>query len=419
MAQLLQAVRGMNDVLPTQTPKWQSLEAIIHTLVTQYGYQEIRLPLVEPIELFKRSIGEVTDIVEKEMYQFEDRNGDFLALRPEGTAGCVRACLQHGLLHNQIQRLWYMGPMYRRERPQKNRYRQFYQCGVEAYGIATPDIDIELILLSHRLWQQLGLLNEHLSLELNCLGNIASRNQYKETLVAYLESHREQLDEDSLRRLTTNPLRILDSKNPKMQELLNQAPNIRDHLSDVIKRHFDTVCEQLDQAGVKFHVNPRIVRGLDYYDSTVFEWVSDQLGAQATICAGGRYDRLVEYLGGKATPAIGFAMGIERILSLMNETTVPHCDLYVIVAGNKAQQQAFTITEKLRDALPQTKILMHCGDGKFKNQFKRADQSGARFALILGDEEIEKQSYGFKDLRNDIPQHDLSLEAIIKQLQMV
>ena len=383
MAKGLQAVRGMNDILPQDVVRWQQLEAIIQRLVQQYGYNEIRFPIVEATQLFKRSIGEVTDIVEKEMYTFEDRNGDSLSLRPEGTAGCVRACLQHGLLHNQTQRLWYMGPMYRHERPQQGRYRQFYQCGVEAYGMSTPDIDVELILLSYRLWQTLGLLNKHLTLQLNCLGSPASRTVYKESLVAYLTAHKNELDEDSQRRLLTNPMRILDSKNPDMASLLHQAPSILDHLNPEEKQHFDTVCGQLDAQGVDYTINPRIVRGLDYYDSTVFEWVSDQLGAQATVCAGGRYDRLVEYLGGKPTPAIGFAMGLERVLALLpTEQANSLIDIYVIVAGEAVMQSAVHVSEQLREALPNKNILMHCGGGKFKNQFKRADQSGA---TVCGD----------------------------------
>ena len=423
MPQLLQAVRGMNDILPHETPQWQYLETTLRNLLKQYGYDEIRLPLVESVELFQRSIGEVTDIIEKEMYHFEDRNGSRLALRPEGTAGCVRACLQHGLLHHQIQRLWYLGPMFRRERPQQGRYRQFYQCGVECYGMSAPDIDAELILLSKRLWQQLGLLNEHLTLQLNCLGDVTARQAYKEVLVDYFTQHRDQLDEDSIRRLTTNPLRILDSKNPKMQAMLDQAPSILEYLSASMKQHFDAICQYLDHAGVSYHINPRIVRGLDYYDNTVFEWVSSQLGAQATICAGGRYDRLVEYLGGKTTPAVGFAMGLERILSLINQHT-PHlngnkqcADIYVIVSGDSAIQQALGITEKLRDALSHLSIVMHSGGGKFKNQFKRADQSGARYALIIGDDEIAKQRYGLKNLRANTPQVELNLHELIHQLK--
>ena len=348
MAQNIQAIRGMRDILPEQAPLWAHLEDTVRAVADRYGYAEIRLPLVEMTELFRRSIGEVTDIVEKEMYTFADRNGDSLTLRPEGTAGCVRAGIQHGLLHNQVQRLWYRGPMFRHERPQKGRYRQFYQIGVEAFGMAGPDIDIEMILMTRRIWRELGL--DGLLLQVNSLGSAEERAVYRERLVAYLSARRDQLDEDSLRRLVGNPLRVLDSKNPEMRQIIDEAPVLMEHLGDESRAHFDVLCAGLEAAGVAYTVNPWLVRGLDYYARTVFEWVSSDLGAQGTVCAGGRYDGLVEQLGGRPTPAIGFAMGLERLVSLLeNSASAGGPDLYLVLAGDALLTLAFeTITTRIR-----------------------------------------------------------------------
>lgn len=399
MADLIRSIRGMNDLLPEVTPYWQAVEASLKQVLSSYGYQEIRFPIVEKTELFKRSIGEVTDIVEKEMYTFEDRNGDSLTLRPEGTAGCVRAAMQNGLL-NQQQRLWYMGPMFRHERPQKGRYRQFHQLGVEAYGFDGPDIDAELIIMSARLWKTLGL--KGLTLEINSLGTTEARLTYREELVRYYEAHADALDEDSQRRLHSNPLRILDSKNPEMQALNETAPKLIDYLDDASKTHFESLCATLDVAGISYEVNPKLVRGLDYYGKTVFEWVTNKLGSQGTVCAGGRYDGLVAQLGGKASTAIGFAIGIERLIALLEASDalpdVPAADAYLVAVGEAASQQAPVLAEKIRDSLPELKLISHCGGGSFKSQFKRADKSGARWTLILGEEEVEKQLIGIKTM---------------------
>ena len=381
--------------------------------MTSYGYKEIRMPLVESTDLFCRSIGEVTDIVEKEMYTFEDRNGDKLTLRPEGTASCVRAGIQHGLLHNQVQRLWYNGPMFRHERPQKGRYRQFHQFGVEAYGIDTPDIDAELILISARLWKQLGLKN--IRLELNTLGSNQARQSYKEILVSYLNDHIELLDEDSLRRLKTNPLRILDSKNPAMKEMLDNAPSLMDHLDDESREQFDKLRASLDATGIEYTINPRLVRGLDYYCKTVFEWITDELGAQGTICAGGRYDGLVEQLGGKPTPAVGFALGMERILALLEsqqEQEAETIDAYLVLLGDECEIQGLQLAEQLREQLPQLKMIAHCGGGSMKSQMKKADKSGADVALILGEDELNNQQVTVKYLREKRDQQTVSFEGL-------
>lgn len=399
MADIIRSIRGMNDILPDATPYWQAVEDTLKTVLSGYGYQEIRFPIVEKTELFKRSIGEVTDIVEKEMYTFEDRNGDSLTLRPEGTAGCVRAAMQNGML-NQTQRLWYMGPMFRHERPQKGRYRQFHQIGVEAYGVDGPDIDAEMILMTARLWKALGLTG--ISLQLNSLGSTEARLAYREELVKYFEAHQDQLDEDSQRRLHSNPLRILDSKNPDMQTLNEAAPKLIDHLDEESKAHFDALCETLDQVGIDYEVNPRLVRGLDYYGKTVFEWVTDQLGSQGTVCAGGRYDGLVAQLGGKAATAIGFAIGIERLIALLEATDalpeIPKTDAYLVAVGDTAAAKAPILAERLRDELPGFKLISHCGGGSFKSQFKKADRSGARWTLILGEEEINNETVGVKTM---------------------
>lgn len=403
MAKKIQAIRGMRDVLPEQTPLWQYFESTIGKILQSYGYSEIRMPLVESTDLFKRSIGEVTDIVEKEMYTFADRNGDSLTLRPEGTASCVRAAMEHGLLHNQTQRLWYQGPMFRHERPQKGRYRQFHQIGVETYGLEGPDIDAELILMTARMWKALSIPG--LELQLNTLGTSEERAAYRDVLVSYFEQHKDQLDEDSTRRLESNPLRILDTKNPDMRELVEAAPSLMEHLGEESKAHFDRVREVLDAAGVEYVVNTRLVRGLDYYSRTVFEWVTDLLGAQGTVCAGGRYDGLVEQLGGKAIPAVGFAMGIERLVAILedivDDDVLSQTDAYMVLVGDKAPAFGLGLAETLRNELPDLSLTTHCGGGSFKSQFKKADKSGARIALVIGDDEIEQGVVGIKPLRGD------------------
>jgi len=409
----IQAIRGMNDILPDQTPVWQYVESTVRRVLGQYGYQEIRMPVVEHTELFKRSIGEVTDIVEKEMYTFEDRNGDSLTLRPEGTAGCVRAAEEHGLLFNQTRRLWYTGPMFRHERPQKGRYRQFHQIGVECFGMAGPDIDAELLILTARLWSALGL-SDHARLEINSIGTSDSRKVYRQALVAYLEQYQDKLDDDSKRRLTTNPLRILDSKDPATREILQGAPSLDDYLDDESRQHFEQLKAMLDAAGVAYTVNPALVRGLDYYGKTVFEWITDSLGAQGTICAGGRYDGLVEQLGGKPTVAVGFAMGLERLillletLELVPEHVNNQADVYVTAMGDQAVAPAMALAETLRNELPGRIVVSHCGGGSFKSQMKKADRSGARFAVILGENEIAQATAGLKPLRDDQPQQEVA-----------
>jgi histidyl-tRNA synthetase len=409
----------MNDILPSQTPLWQHLEGTIRHILATYGYQEIRLPLLEATELFARSLGEVTDIVEKEMFTFTDRNGDSLTLRPEGTASCVRAGIEHGLFHNQTQRLWYLGPMFRHERPQKGRYRQFHQIGAEIYGLAGPDIDAEMIIMTARFWRQLGLSD--LELQINSLGSARTRATYKEQLTNYFTIHYRQLDADSQRRLPSNPLRILDSKNPEMQALIESAPRLLEHLDEESQEHWATLKQLLDQTGIRYRVNPRLVRGLDYYNNTVFEWVTQQLGAQGTICAGGRYDTLVEQLGGQPTAAIGFALGMERLVLLLAQSNLalpnPAPQVYLLTMGDKAMQQGFRLAESLRDDLPQLRVLVHCGGGSFKSQFKRADKSGAQIALILGETEVEQQQITIKYLRNEQPQISVAQTKLADYLQ--
>ena len=412
----IRAIRGMSDVLPDETRHWQYLEQTVSQLLASYGYAEIRLPLVEQTELFKRSIGEVTDIVEKEMYTFDDRNGESLTLRPEGTAGCVRAAIQQGLL-NMPQRLWYAGPMFRYERPQKGRQRQFHQIGVESFGIATPDMDAELIILSARLWQQLGIA-DGVELQINSIGSLEARQAYRAALVAYLEQRRDELDEDSQRRLASNPLRILDSKNTATQRLLDGAPELADFLDEESAADFSRLRELLAAAGVAFTVNKRLVRGLDYYNKTVFEWVTDRLGAQGTICAGGRYDGLVEQLGGKSTPAVGFAMGVERLILLLQESEVlpagvAQADAYVITVGAEAQREAVATIERTRDQLPALRIVQHAGGGSFKSQMKKADKSGARVALIWGEDEVAAGTVTLKHLRQRAEQEQGSGQQAI------
>ncbi|PTQ90827.1 histidine--tRNA ligase [Agitococcus lubricus] len=408
MAAKITAIRGMNDILPIPTKdnpvtsqRWQAVEQILRHTMHQYGYKEIRLPIVENTPLFKRAIGEITDIVEKEMYTFTDRGGDSITLRPEGTAGCVRACLEHGLTYNQTQRLWYTGPMFRYERPQKGRYRQFHQFGVETFGMASADIDAELILLTARLWRELGL-TEVVHLEINTLGEVQARQTYKEALVAYLSTHLEHLDEDSKRRLSSNPLRILDSKDAKTQALLANAPTLSDYLDAESTQHFAQLRAILDVAGIHYRVNPRLVRGLDYYNKTVFEWVTTALGAQGTVCAGGRYDGLVTQLGGQATPAVGFAMGLERLVLLLDtlqqNTNSTEADIY-LVSESSTIQHALLVAETLRNQLPNLRIVSHCGGGQLKNQLKRADKTGAKLALLVGEQEVLNQTVTVKWLQ--------------------
>jgi histidyl-tRNA synthetase len=414
MSASIQAVRGMNDLLPGEAGTWQSLERAARETFAEYGYREIRLPLLERTELFKRSIGEYTDIVEKEMYTFTDRGGESLTLRPEATAGIVRACLDNGLLHNQRQKLWCMGPMFRYERPQKGRYRQFHQIDVEALGFEGPDVDAELILMSARLWKRLGLTG--LTLNLNSLGTPQSRAAYRARLVEYFRGHGDVLDEDSRRRLEGNPLRILDSKNPAMSEVVAGAPIITDHLDEASARHFDGLRARLDEAGVSYVLNPRLVRGLDYYSRTVFEWITGGLGAQDAVCSGGRYDGLVAQLGGDPVPAIGWALGEERIVELMRvrqgAADEAVADVYVALAGEAAERAGLQLAERLRDALPGLRVETNCGGGSFKSQLKRADRSGARLAVILGDDELARGTATVKSLREAGEQRQVPLASL-------
>jgi len=416
VAKQIQAIRGMNDILPTQSPLWQKVEAVLRSSVSAYGYSEIRTPIVENTDLFKRSIGEVTDIVEKEMYTFEDRNGDSLTLRPEGTASTVRAGNEHGLLYNQEQRLWYMGPMFRHERPQKGRYRQFHQFGVEVYGIGSADIDAEVLMLSARLWEKLGI-SEHVTLELNTLGDPAERAAYRDALIAFLEQHKDKLDEDSQRRMYSNPLRVLDSKDPQVQGILTDAPALMDYLGEESSQHFAQLRELLDAVGIQYRVNPRLVRGLDYYNRTVFEWVTNSLGSQGTVLAGGRYDGLVAQLGGKGTPAVGFAMGLERIVLLLETLGLTQdipaaVDVYVTAMGENCLVEAIKVAQELRSALPHLKVMSHCGGGNVKKQMKRADKSGASVALLIGEEELAEGMVTVKHLRNDNEQQQVARNAL-------
>ncbi|OYY74253.1 MAG: histidine--tRNA ligase [Gammaproteobacteria bacterium 28-57-27] len=417
----IQSIRGMHDALPSDTPAWQRLEGILRDLMASYAYREIRMPAVESTALFKRSIGEVTDIVEKEMYTFDDRNGESLTLRPEGTASCVRACLEHGLLHNQQQRLWYMGPMFRHERPQKGRYRQFHQLGVETFGISTPEMDAELILMAARLWRQLGLADE-VVLQINTLGSNAARAVYREHLVHFLRQHEAQLDDDSRRRLESNPLRVLDSKNPDVQNILLNAPRLDEHLDEESRNDFLRLCDLLHAAGIRYEVNPKLVRGLDYYNKTVFEWVTTRLGAQGTICAGGRFDGLVEQLGGAPTPAAGFAIGLERLLALLGEAygeaqlQAASPQVYVVALGAEAEREALVLAERLRDTLPHLRVQTNAGGGSFKAQFKRADKSGARWALILGEDEVKQGHAQIKPLRHEGEQTAVAFDSLTDYL---
>lgn len=421
MSTKIQAIRGMNDILPEKTIFWRVVERKLSDILIGYGYQELRLPLLEKTALFQRVIGEVTDIVEKEMYTFDDRNAESLSLRPEGTAGCVRAMIEHGLLRNTIQKIWYNGAMFRYEKPQKERYRQFHQIGVEVYGLSTADIDAEILLMTARFWQVLGL--KDLELQINSLGSSAARATYREKLVEYFSNNLEQLDEDSRRRLHSNPLRILDSKNPDLKTLIENAPQLLDYLDDESKQHFEQLQMFLNDAGLKYTINPRLVRGLDYYNKTVFEWVTTKLGSQGTVCAGGRYDGLVEQLGGSNTPAIGFALGLERLIALLEaeqllqntEENQPH--IYLMMVGNEALIKGLSLAEQLRNEFPQLRLITHCGGGNFKNQFKKADKSGAKWALILGETELANQQIGFKNLREEQPQQSFSHSDLITHLK--
>ncbi|HCF0510139.1 TPA: histidine--tRNA ligase [Pseudomonas aeruginosa] len=422
MSKSLQAIRGMNDILPEQTPAWRYLERTFAGLLDGYGYSEIRLPILEFTELFARGIGEGTDVVDKEMYTFLDRNGESLTMRPEGTAGCVRAVLEHGLSGGgQVQKLWYTGPMFRYEKPQKGRYRQFHQIGVEVFNLPGPDIDAELIILTWRLWQKLGMADA-VTLQLNTLGSSEARARYREALVAYLQERFEQLDEDSQRRMTTNPLRILDSKVESTQALLVGAPTLHDYLDEESIAHFEGLKARLDAVGLRYEINQKLVRGLDYYCRTAFEWVTDKLGAQGTVCGGGRYDGLVSQFGGKPTPGVGFAMGVERLVLLLETLGVipaelnRPADLYVCAFGEPAELAALTLAEQLRSAIPGIRLLVNAGAGSFKSQFKKADKSGARFALILGEDEVANRVVGFKPLRDEGEQQSIAWDALPEQL---
>ncbi|ETV32121.1 TPA: histidine--tRNA ligase [Pseudomonas aeruginosa] len=422
MSKSLQAIRGMNDILPEQTPAWRYLERTFAGLLDGYGYSEIRLPILEFTELFARGIGEGTDVVDKEMYTFLDRNGESLTMRPEGTAGCVRAVLEHGLSGGgQVQKLWYTGPMFRYEKPQKGRYRQFHQIGVEVFNLPGPDIDAELIILTWRLWQKLGMADA-VTLQLNTLGSSEARARYREALVAYLQERFEQLDEDSQRRMTTNPLRILDSKVESTQALLVGAPTLHDYLDEESIAHFEGLKARLDAVGLRYEINQKLVRGLDYYCRTAFEWVTDKLGAQGTVCGGGRYDGLVSQFGGKPTPGVGFAMGVERLVLLLETLGVipaelnRPADLYVCAFGEPAELAALTLAEQLRSAIPGICLLVNAGAGSFKSQFKKADKSGARFALILGEDEVANRVVGFKPLRDEGEQQSIAWDALPEHL---
>ena len=411
MSQRIQSIRGMNDVLPAENPTWATLERAAARVFAAYGYEQIRLPIMERTGLFKRAVGEVTDIVEKEMYTFEDRGGESLSLRPEGTAGAVRAGIQHGLLHNATQRLWYQGPMFRYERPQKGRQRQFHQFGVETFGQTGPDVDVEQIAMAARLFDALGISG--LRLEINTLGTPAERAAYRDALHGYFSAHREALDDDSQRRLERNPLRILDSKNPAMATLIAEAPTLRDYLGAESSAHFEGLCAGLEALGIEYSINPRLVRGLDYYTRTVFEWLTDDLGAQNAVCSGGRFDGLVDQLGGSATPATGFALGIERVVALMAAQQVPLVDCapqaYLVHEDGPAGARVARLAEGLRDALPDLRLRVHAGGGSFKSQFKKADRSGARLALVFGEDEAAEDALQIKPLVDSRPQERVAI----------
>jgi histidyl-tRNA synthetase len=419
LAEIIQAVRGMNDVLPADIGTWQFLESTVRELVSAYGFQEMRVPVVEQTRLFKRAIGELTDVVEKEMYTFQDQGGDSLTLRPEATAGVVRAVISNGMLRGARHKLWCIGPMFRHEKPQKGRYRQFHQLDVECIGFAGPDIDAELIAMTARLWRLLGITR--VKLQLNSLGTPESRRAYRDLLVTYFRSHEARLDADSLRRLEGNPLRILDSKNPEMREIIAAAPVLTEHLDAESREHFDALCASLAGIGIEYEVNPRLVRGLDYYSRTVFEWTTDALGSQDAVCAGGRYDGLIAHLGGDATPAIGFAMGMERVVELLvqaQKTPAPRTpDVYLVVNGPRAAAEALKIAERLRNELPHRRFEVNLGGGKFKAQFQRADKSGAPLALILGDDELGRGVVAVKPLRQEAGQSDCPIPELAARIE--
>ena len=420
MAKNIQAIRGMNDCSPTESPLWQWIEGQVRQILSSYGYSEVRMPIVESTPLFARAIGEVTDVVSKEMYTFWD-NDEQLTLRPEGTAGCVRAAIEHGWIYNNEQRLWYMGPMFRHERPQKGRYRQFHQAGVEVFGIATPEIDAELIILTARLWKALGL-DQHVSLQLNSIGSLEARANYRSALVAFLENHQDLMSEEEKERLVKNPLRILDTKNQALQDVLDGAPKLLDYLDDESREHFAQLCGLLDAVGIQYEINPKLVRGLDYYNKTVFEWVTSALGAQGTVCGGGRYDGLVEQLGGHATSGIGFAMGLERLVLLVQEVnkSIPvksAVDIYVVYQGEGTTLAAFQLAEKLRSELPHLSTMLHCSGGNFKKQFKRADKSGATLALVLGESEVQNNQVVVKHLLGAAEQQTIDVDNLIEHVK--
>ncbi len=419
MAVQIQSITGMKDILPDESPLWQKVETTLKQIMASYGYAEMRMPAVEYTSLFVRSIGEVTDVVEKEMYTFDD-NGDSLSLRPEGTAGCVRACIEHGLIHNQERRVWYTGSMFRHEKPQKGRYREFHQFGAEIFGISSAEIDAEIILLTNRIWKKFGI-GDHVVLQLNSLGSSEERASYREALVAFLEQHKDSLDEDCQRRMYTNPLRVLDTKNEKVLEILQNAPKLTDYFGEETRNHFDRLRAILDANGVKYEINPRLVRGLDYYNHTVFEWVTDLLGAQGTICGGGRYDGLVEQLGAQPTPAVGFAIGLERFILLLQSINAVEVenpvDVYFCAVGDEAVRQSMVIAEQLRDQISGIRILTNCSGGNFKKQFKRADKSGALFALVLADDELAKNEIGIKNLRVESEQLNVKISAVAEELK--
>ena len=420
MAKNIQAIRGMNDCSPTESPLWQWIEGQVRQILSSYGYSEVRMPIVESTPLFARAIGEVTDVVSKEMYTFWD-NDEQLTLRPEGTAGCVRAAIEHGWIYNNEQRLWYMGPMFRHERPQKGRYRQFHQAGVEVFGIATPEIDAELIILTARLWKALGI-DQHVSLQLNSIGSLEARANYRSALVAFLENHQDLMSEEEKERLVKNPLRILDTKNQALQDVLDGAPKLLDYLDDESRDHFAQLCGLLDAVGIQYEINPKLVRGLDYYNKTVFEWVTSALGAQGTVCGGGRYDGLVEQLGGHATSGVGFAMGLERLVLLVQEVnkSIPvksAVDIYVVYQGEGTTLAAFQLAEKLRSELPHLSTMLHCSGGNFKKQFKRADKSGATLALVLGESEVQNNQVVVKHLLGEAEQQTIDVDNLIEHVK--
>ena len=419
MAVKFQTVAGMKDILPEESPLWQKVEQVLRDTVSSYGYSEVRMPVVESTGLFVRSIGEVTDVVEKEMYTFDD-NGDSLSLRPEGTAGCVRACIEHGIIHNQERRLWYTGPMFRHERPQKGRYREFHQFGVEVFGIGTAEMDAEIILLTARIWKKFGI-SDRLTLELNSLGSSEERAEYRKALVAYLQEHQDALDEDSKRRMHTNPLRVLDTKNEDVKKILENAPKLSDCFGPETKEHFDRLKSILDANGISYRINARLVRGLDYYNRTVFEWVTDALGAQGTVCGGGRSDGLVEQLGGNPSPAVGFAIGLERFVLLLQamgyQDVDSPVDVFFCAQGDEAVKRSFVIAENLRSEIPGLKLMLNCSGGNFKKQFKRADKSAAAYALVLGESELEAGVVGIKNLRQESEQNNVAISEIAAELK--